>query len=232
MRIGPVRRGATDALPLIVSYLPFGLVLGTTVAVSSVPSFAGWATSPALFAGAAQLALIDLTDAGAPAAVIVATVWVINQRHVMYSGALAPWFRQEPMWWQIVAPYFLADPIYTFSAVRFPDYALPADRRRYYAALSVTLWSAWLAMTAAGVLLGTTLPDEWPLELAVPLVFLALLAPTVADRPTRLAAVAGAAVTVTAHQVPLHLGLIIGAIAGVSAGLIAESVASRKEPVA
>ncbi len=218
----PYRRGTTDALPLVLGYLPFALVLGATIARSEVPNLVGWLSSPLLFAGASQLAAIDLLDAGASVLVILATVWVINLRHVMYSGALAPRFLNSSRRWQWLAPYFLADPVYTLSAVRFDDYPRPADQRRYYLGLGLTLWTAWNLMTGAGLLVGTVLPPSWPLELAVPFTFLALLVPTVTDRPTLLAAAVGGVVAVAAHAAPFHLGLLIGAAAGIGAGLLSE----------
>lgn len=215
----PARRGVLDALPLILGYLPFGFVLGATIAASDVSDLAGWATSPLIFAGAAQLAIIDLLDSGAAAAVIIATALVINVRHVMYSGALAPYFRTSPRWWQLAAPHLLADPVYSLAAVRFPTLS-ESDQRRYYAALGVTLYLAWTAMTAVGLVVGDQLPAALDLGIAVPLVFLALLVPTVVDRPTLGAAVVGGTVTLAAGGLPLHLGLIVGALSGIGAGLL------------
>lgn len=225
--VRPYRRGSIDALPLVVGYLPFALVLGATIARSDVPNLVGWLSSPLLFAGASQLAAIDLLDAGGSALIVVATVWIINSRHVMYSGALAPYFVTSSRRWQWAAPYLLADPVYTLSAVRFEEYHEPLQQRRYYLGLGLTLWAAWSAMTAAGLLVGSVLPGSWPLDLAVPFTFLALLVPTVVDRPTLLAAAVGGVAAVAAQGAPFHLGLLIGAAAGIAAGLACEQVASR-----
>lgn len=218
----PVRQGLLDAGPLIAGYLPFALILGATIAASPVPDLAGWASSPLMFAGAAQLATIDLLGQGVPSVVIVATALVINLRHVMYSGALAPYFRDSPPLWRAVAPHLLVDPVYTLATVRFDELDSEPARRRYYTALGTTLLAAWMLMTGAGVLLGGRLPDTVSLELAVPLVFVALLAPTVTDRPTLVAAVVGGGVTVAAAGLPLGLGLIAGALSGVAAALVAD----------
>lgn len=218
----PARRGVLDALPLVAGYLPFALVLGATIAAGDVPDLAGWASSGLMFAGAAQLATIELLDAGAASAIIVATALVINLRHVMYSGALAPYFRSSPVAWRVTAPHLLADPVYSLAAVRFPELPDERSRRVYYAALGLSLFCAWQVMTGFGVLLGGQLPSGPGLELAVPLIFLALLVPTVKDRPTLAAAVVGGGVTVAAQGLPLHLGLIVGALAGVVAGLLSD----------
>lgn len=224
------RRGIGDALPLVASYVPFGLILGATIAATDVPDVAGWLSSALIFAGASQLAAVDLLDARAIAPVVIATALVINLRHVMYSGALAPYFREESRAWQFAAPYLLADPVYTFSAIRFQEIAGPRDRRTYYLSLGLTLWIGWQVLTGAGIVLGAVLPESWPLDLAVPLTFLALVVPAIVDRATATAAVVGGVVAVLARDVPLHLGLMVGALAGTVAGMVAQRWSEPLEP--
>jgi predicted branched-subunit amino acid permease len=226
----PSRQALADVAPLVLGYLPFGLVFGATVAASPVSDLAGLASSPIVYAGASQLAMVELLTRGAAPVVIVLTVLVINLRHVMYSGALAVWFREEPLRWRLLAPYLLVDPVYTFSVVRFPQLGDAAARRRYYVTLGLALLANWTAMTAAGVLLGAQLPESVPFELAVPLVFLALLVPMVVDLPTLAAAVAGGVVTIAAADAPLHLGIVIGSVAGVGAGMLLDTYARDHRP--
>ena len=221
-----VRQGFGDVLPLMLGYLPFGLVLGATIADSSVPDVLGWATSPLIFAGAAQLAVVDLLDTGAALAVVVATALVINARHLMYSAAIAPWFRGTPLWWRLTAPHLMADPVYTFAAARFPGLPSQRSQRIYWLTVGLTGWVAWSLMTAAGIVLGAQLPAALDLQLAVPLVFLALLVPAVTDRPTLAAAVVGGLATVAADGLPLHLGLLAGALTGVAAGVLLDGYAA------
>lgn len=218
----PARQALLDTAPLVAGYLPFGLVLGATIAASPVPNLAGWASSPLMFSGAAQLAVVDLLSAGVPAVVIIATALVVNLRHVMYSGAMAPHFRATPLLWRVAAPHVLADPVYTLSAVRFSQMEHVRERHCYYAVLGCTLLLAWSAMTGAGVLIGAYLPATPALGLAVPLVFLALLAPTVTDRPSALAALVAAVVTVGAGGLPLRLALVVGPLSGMAAGMLAD----------
>ena len=194
-------------------------MLGATIAASSVPDLAGWASSLLIFAGAAQLATIDLLDTGAAVAVVILTALVINLRHVMYSGGLAPWFREQPPSFQVAGPYLLADPVYSLATLRFPSYPDARTRRIYYLALGTLLLLAWVTMTGAGILLGNVLPDDLELAVAVPLVFLALVVPMVEDRPTLAAAIVGGLATIAADGLPLHLGLVAGSLAGVAAGL-------------
>ena len=77
----------------------------------------------------------------------------------------------------------------------------------------------------AGVLLGATIPASWSLDFAIPLVFLALLVPAIRDRPSAIAAAVGGLVALGANDVAYNLGLIIGAVSGIAAGVVAERVA-------
>lgn len=215
----PIRRAALDTAPLVLGYLPFGLVLGATIEASEVSDLAGLASSLIIFAGASQLATVDLLDVGAAPGVVVLTGLVINLRHVMYSGAIAPWFQDQPTAWQVTAPFLLTDPVYSLAVIRFPGMPTARSRRVYYSTLGCLLLAAWIMMTGAGILLGNVLPEDLGLAVAVPLVFLALLVPMIEDRPTLAAAVVGGLVTLAARDVPLNLGLIIGAFSGVAAGL-------------
>jgi len=45
----------------------------------------------------------------------------------------------------------------------------------YFLGAALLLWGSWQLSTIAGVLVGATVPDDVPLEFAVPLVFLVLL---------------------------------------------------------
>lgn len=218
----PVRRAVADATPIVLGYLPFGLIMGTTIARSPIHDAVGWASSPLMFAGASQLAAIELIDAGAGAVVVLATALVINLRHVMYSGGMAPWFRDAPGWFRVGAPYLLADPVYTMSALRFPELDGDRERRLYYLGLGGTIFTGWMCMTVGGIVVGGALPEGLGLDLAVPLTFLALLVPAVEDRPTLVAALVGGAVAVVADGLPLHLGLLVGALAGIVAGVVAD----------
>jgi predicted branched-subunit amino acid permease len=217
---GVTRRALVDAVPISLGYLPYGLVLGATIAASGLPQVAIRTATPLLFAGAAQLALIDLLEAGAAPIVVVATALVINLRLVMYSGAIAPWFRAAPLSTRLCAAALVIDPVYTMAAARFPEMTTSARRRRYWFALGAILWVVWNLEVVAGSFLGAVLPEAVPLDLAVPLTFLAMLAPMLTSRGSRVAAAAAATTAITAHAVPLHLGVVVGAITGVTLGAL------------
>jgi len=219
------RDGVTAVSPLLVGVVPFGLAFGVAAGQSSIGGVLGYASSLIIFAGAAQLTTVQLFDDGAATAVIIITALVINSRHLMYSAAMAPHFREFPRHWRLVLPYVMTDQAFAVSITRFEDVTDPAYKRRYYTGAALGLFVTWQATTGLGTIAGATVPDSWSLDFAIPLVFLALLLPAVKNRPGLVAAIVGGVIAVVGVSIPYHLGLIIGALSGIAAGVIAERVA-------
>ena len=218
------RRAFTDGvaaiLPLLLGIVPFGIIVGVTAAGTEIGGTLGYLTSIIIFAGAAQLATIELIDQGAAALVIIATGLVINSRHLMYSVALAGPFRQFPRGWRLGLPYFLTDQAFVLSVARWETEESPRYRRWFFLGTGVGLWFPWQLATLAGVVVGTEVPESWSLEFAVPLVFLGLLTVGLKNRPSVAAAVVGGLVAVAAADLPWNLGLMAATVAGVAAGVV------------
>lgn len=214
------REGTRDTLPVAVSVLPYGLVVGSTAAAAGFSVVQATSLSLLVNAGSSQLAAIELLGNGAPLAVVVLTALVINARLVMYSASLAPHFREEPTSWRAVLAFLIIDPVYAMASLRF-DGDASVHRRWYYLGLAAPLFPAWVASTAVGAVVGALVPSWLPLSFAVPMVFLALVIQAVKDRPGAAAAGTGATVAVVGAGLPLNLGLLAGAVAGVAAGLFA-----------
>ena len=220
--------GARAIVPLTVAVLPFGLVYGVAVSRSTVPDWQGGLASALIIAGAAQFALIDLIDAGAPWIVAVGTALIINLRFAMYSAALAPSFGAFPARWRYPLPHLMTDQTAVTSLFDFERHTDPVHRRWFFLGAALPFSGVWILGTWTGILFGAGIPDSWQLGLAVPLVFIALAVPAVRDRPSLVAATVGAGGCLLASPLPHSLGVILGALAGVGAGL----AVARPEPAA
>jgi 4-azaleucine resistance transporter AzlC len=222
------RSGFIDGLqamgPLLLAIVPFGLVLGVTAAGSAMGGGLGIATSPIVFAGAAQLVTVQLFDNGAAAIIVVVTALVVNIRHLMYSAALAPHFSGFPRRSRLLLPYLLTDQTFALSILQYEKSVDPIYRRWYFLGAGAGLWLPWQLATIAGVAVGAQIPESLGLEFAIPLVFLVLLIPVVQTRPGLSAAVVGGLAAVIGGAAPFHLGLVIGAVAGVITGVAMEKV--------
>lgn len=216
-----VLAGMRGGAMVMVAYIPFGLALGGAMASTSVPAGLSIASSPIIFAGASQLVAVQLLDASAVLALVVATVAVVNARHLLYSASLAPHLADWPLGRRMSAAFFLADPVYALVIARYegPDGGgARAERTGYFFGVAVTCLVGWTGLTAAGVLAGGAIPDWVPLELAIPLTFLILLLPLIKDSAGWVAAGVGGLAAVLAQPLPLGTDILVGAAAGLLAG--------------
>ncbi|MEX1294792.1 MAG: AzlC family ABC transporter permease [Candidatus Limnocylindrales bacterium] len=221
--LGPVRDGARAILPFSMGVFPFGLAYGVTVVGSAMNDFAGWLASFIVIAGAAQLAVNDLIDEGAPWFVIVGTALVINARFMMYSGALAPSFSGFPRRWRIPLAHLMTDQVAVTSLLHDQRERDPRRRFGYYLGAGLSFAGSWWVGTTLGLAIGATIPAGLQLGFAAPLMFIALAVPSVRDRAALVAAAVGFSVTLIARDAPMNTGLLIGAGAGIAFGMLAKS---------
>lgn len=214
--------GARAALPWMLGVAPFGLVIGVTAAHAGIPLFAGWLSAPLVFAGSAQLALIQLLDSGAAPAVAVVAALAINLRLVLYSATMAPRWRDRPAWWQALAAYLIVDPTIAVGTDGYDTLPDPERAHRHYLGGGLILWVVWLAAIAGGATAGAHAPSALHLEMVIPLFLTGEVVHRLRDRATVQAAAVAALVAAAAAPALWHLGPIAALAAGIGAGLAAE----------
>ncbi|MGM0397532.1 MAG: AzlC family ABC transporter permease [Halobacteriota archaeon] len=212
--------GARDVAPALVGNVPFGVIVGVTAVKTGFDPVAAVAMSGLMFAGAAQLAMMELLRDAAPLAIVVLTGLVVNLRYVMYSATFSQYLTDYGPRWRGAIAALLIDITFAMSVTKVEEE--PAiDTAGYYMGVGIPLWATWVSATAAGAILGAGVPASWQLEFAVPLVFLALLAPAVKDSSTAVAGGVGGGVAIALTGIPFNAGLLGGALAGVVAGAVA-----------
>jgi predicted branched-subunit amino acid permease len=218
-----VVNGVRRIFPLSLIAGPFGLVYGATAVESGVADGPAILASFVILAGASQIALVELIDEGATAAVAIGTALIINLRMALYSASLAPSFREFPARWRFPLAHIITDQSAVTSLFEFETEHDPVYRRWFYAGAAIWFATPWWIGTTIGVLLGGDISDSWQIGFAVPLMFTALLVPTLRNRPTVAAAIVGAGITVGTTRLPDGVNIMLGAIAGIAVGtLVAE----------
>jgi predicted branched-subunit amino acid permease len=209
---------------MLVGVVPFGLVAGAGPVTDGLGAGAAVGFSTIVFAGASQLAAIDVLGDGGSALVAALAAWTINLRMVLYSASLAPHLATETLRTRLGVAYLLTDQAYVVSISRWTGADDPRRRVPYFLGAGLCLWGSWQVSTIAGALIGSSVPDDVPLEFAVPLVFLVLLLPAINSRPAAVAATVGGVGAVVAAEVGVgSLSLTVGAVAGIVAGTIADA---------
>ena len=210
--------GMRDQSPIILGMVPFGMIAGAAPVASGMDPWLALAMNVIIYAGAAQLAAISLMAQHVPVPIVVATALVVNLRFVMYSAALAPYFAKlsTPRKW--LFSYLITDHAFALLTAKYKPDAAPELIKGYYSGVTFTMWTAWQTSALLGILLGTRVPPSWSLEFTIPLVFLALVLPSLTTRAHWFAAAAASLTAIFTQTMPLKLGLITAAVVGVVIG--------------
>ncbi|MFB6177125.1 MAG: AzlC family ABC transporter permease [Halobaculum sp.] len=209
--------GVRAVAPILLGAAPFGLVAGAAAVGADLTVAQAMGLSTVVFAGASQLAAIDLLGQNASVAVVVGTALVINARMVMYSASIAPYFENLSSRRRALVAYLLTDQAYALSITRFRQHG---SSLWFYLGTAAPLWLVFVAATAVGAVVGARVPAWLPLEFTIPLTFLAVLVPAIVDRESQAAAVVAGTVAVLGANLPYNLGLLAGAGTGIAAGLL------------
>jgi len=213
-----------QVIPVTIGMIPFALIVGVT-AEPIVGAGLGIFMSAAIFAGASQLAALQLLSEGAAWSVIVMTTMVINIRMVMYSASLEPHVRHiASRATRLLLSFFLVDQVYAMSLASFGDNDDRPHAAWFYMGLATPLAVVWMVTTMIGIFLGAQVPDSWGLSFAVPLIFAALTFPSIVDSPTKAAALTSVVVSLLAYPLPANLALPVAAVAAIAVGMTVERV--------
>jgi 4-azaleucine resistance transporter AzlC len=212
-------RGVRDQLPILLGVAPFGLIFGALAVEAGIPVLESAAFSLLIFAGSAQFIAVGMVREGTPSLIVVGTIFVVNMRHFLYSANLGPFLEKLSKRWRIVLSWLLTDEAFAVTSARFRQTEM-THAHWYMLGTGLTLWATWQTSTIAGILIGAAIPPSWPLDFALPLTFLALLAPALTDRPSWLSAMTAGVLAVFLADLPYRMGLLIAAVAGILVGIL------------
>jgi 4-azaleucine resistance transporter AzlC len=162
------------ALPVVMGYLPIGFAYGVLAMNSGLTPFETIAMSVVVYAGSAQLMAVSLFQAGIDPFSIVATTFIVNLRHLLFSASLAPYMERWQKSQVAAFCYELTDETFGVHSLRF---ARGENAAPQALAINLTCQLAWVAGTALGALAGSLITDVKPfaLDYALPAMFIALL---------------------------------------------------------
>ncbi|KIN62099.1 AzlC family protein [Sulfitobacter noctilucicola] len=224
-------KGLADGSPFILVIIPFSLLFGLVAVEAGLSVFETLAFSVVVIAGAAQFTALQLMQENAPTVVILASALAVNLRMAMYSASLTPYIGSAKLWQRALMAYVTVDQSYIVSIAKFekePQMTVP-QRVAYFFGAVTPVVPLWYAFTLVGALLGAQVPDSWALDFAIPITFLAMIAPMFRTLAHVVAALVAVVVALLAAGVPYSLGLIIAGIAGMMAGARTELWLTQRE---
>jgi predicted branched-subunit amino acid permease len=219
--------GANGSLPILLGVVPFAMICSVAAVSVGLTPLEAIGMNFIVFAGASQLAVLQLMGESAVWLVMILTAWVINLRFTMYSATLAPYLLKEPLHRKAPFAFMLSDQAFGVTMSHFAN-EMPDNPAWYYYGAAALIWITWIASSIVGAMLGTLVPESWGLEFAFPLSFMALMFAALKDRPAVVAALVGGLVAILAKGLPYNLGLVLAALLGIGAGMFAENLAEQK----
>jgi 4-azaleucine resistance transporter AzlC len=212
----------------MIGNIPFAFVTGVAGAKAHLNLFEITTMSAVVYAGAAQLVALQMIASGVVTVpfVLLASL-VVNLRYLMYSSALVKPLEEFRGWRKMMTAFLLVDQNFVMTVERFPELG-PKLSPWFYLWVGTPIWLNWVCFTVVGFLVGGQVPERWGLDFAVPLCFLVLLLPTLKDRPSVAAAVVGGLAATSLVALPYRLGLFIGVLSGIVAGVLLENARARE----
>jgi predicted branched-subunit amino acid permease len=222
------RAGARAGLPVVLGYLGIGLAAGVVERAAGLSYAEVLLVSTVLYAGSAQFVLASLLSLGNPAPAIVATVFLLNLRHLLLSAALAPALRRLPAWKNALIGLQLTDETFVVAS----GHAAPSAA--WMAGLNLAAWSTWAVANLAGAALSGAIGDTRTLAFALPCMFAGLLVMQAKAAPNRVVvfavcAAAGAVAAALHFLWPGPQAIVLATILGATTGLLAMQWTSARK---
>ncbi|EAR50375.1 AzlC family protein [Oceanicola granulosus HTCC2516] len=227
-------KGARHGIPFALVVGPFGLLFGVVATEAGLRLVETMSMTLLVVAGASQLTALQLLVEGAGIWMALAGALAVNLRMAMYSAALAPYLGRAPLWQRTLVSYLLFDQTYAMAVAQYetePGMTVPA-RVAYFFGVAMLVMPIWVGGTIIGAAVGATIPDEWALDFALPITFLAVVAPMLRTLAHVAAAVTSVIVALLLHDLPPGVGLLLAAACAMVAGALVETLCERRRVAA
>ena len=223
-RRGEFVAGVKATIPLVIGAIPFGIIFGALATNSGISPAGTLGLSLFVFAGSAQFIAAGLVAKGLGVAVIVFTTFIVNLRHVLYAASLAPHMKHLPQRWLLPLGFWLTDETYAVVVTRYPRDDGSAYKHWYHLGSALFMYVNWQLCTVVGVIAGQQ-PGlaDLGLDVAMTVTFTGIVVPLLVNRPMVLCALAAGGSAVLFNDMPNKMGLMIAALLGIAAGVLAES---------
>lgn len=176
-----MRRGLAASLPVMLGFIPFGLVLGA----QAVHQGFRWLEVPLMagsnFGGGSEFIAVRLWTPAPDMPLILTMTFLVNSRHLLMGAALVPHLKHLPKRTALPALFFMCDESWAMALADLRDRLTatppPVFSLPYYLGVSAGLYPTWVLSTALGAALAPVIGDleAYGFDMAFTAVFLVLL---------------------------------------------------------
>ncbi len=213
-------KGFIDCSPFILVVAPFGLLFGVVATETGLNLLETMSMTALVIAGAAQFTALALLEEQAPTFMVILASLAVNLRMAMYSAALVPHLGQSSLAKRALASYMTVDQTFAVSIKKFEaETGWPTSKKvSYFFGSATALYPFWFGFSLVGALAGHSIPPEYSLDFALPICFIALVAPMLRSIPHLVAAFVSILLALILNWMPYNLWLIVAAILAMMAG--------------
>lgn len=210
------KMGFKSVLPIISGIIPFGAVMGSAFAEAKLSFWQSMLMNTAVYAGAAQLATVDLMKMNAALFVVVATGLIINLRFLLYSAAMSPYLKDSSFLVKFLTAFTLTDQSYAAMSANHDKINSNTEASQFYLGTAFCMILTWHSSVIAGFIFGNFAPASLSLDYAIPLSFVALLMPTLKTNSHRAVALFSSMLSLLFYGFPLKTGLMVTALLSIA----------------
>lgn len=213
-------QGVRAGAPFLLVVAPFGMLFGVVATEAGFSLIQAMAMAILVIAGAAQFASVQLLVDGAPVFIVVLTGLAVNLRMMMYSASLMPHIGKAQTWQKVLMAYLMVDQSYGVSIEKYertPEMSLD-EKVAYFFGVISAIAPFWYGFSFIGALLGSAIPPEYALDFAIPITFIAIIAPSLRSLPHLAAAVVSVLVALALAWMPYNLWLMVAAVLAMITG--------------
>jgi 4-azaleucine resistance transporter AzlC len=211
--------GVKAGLPVCIGFIPIAIAYAVSAIHSGLTPGQTVTMSLIVFAGASQMAAVNMLAAGAGAAAIILATLILNLRHLIMSTCVMKRLEKAPLFARMGLSPFVTDESF---ALFTSDDALPGSPYTFLGLVAAT-YIPWVLGTVLGCFMFSLLPPlvADSLGIALPALFIALLVPGVRKSLRLLAVVIFTAVLNTVLSAVMSgswaviISTLLGALAGV-----------------
>ncbi|MBS4031651.1 MAG: AzlC family ABC transporter permease [Clostridiales bacterium] len=223
MRSADMAEGAKKAIPIVLGYLPLGFAYGALARLAGLDLALIVLMSLIVFAGSGQFISVSMLAAGAGGASIVATVFLVNLRHLLMSASLSPYFQNYPRRSLPLLAFWLTDENYAMACGEFRN----CERGHHYMlGLFGTSYTGWVLGGVLGGLFGgffSSANAAMTMEYALYAMFIFLLVIQMTERKLFLAASFSGALSLLFYlYIPGSWYIILATVCTATMGVSAE----------
>jgi predicted branched-subunit amino acid permease len=164
-----------DVAPHMLSVIPFGIICGAIGVDLGFNPYLVYGMSIIIFGGASQIVFLQLLSGGASSFIAVASVGIINTRHLLYGAVLSEYLEKLSLVKKFLISYFIVDQGFAESNKFFKKNRTEQHLHYHLVGTGCTLWICWQISTLAGIVLGSFVPEELGLKFTIPLTFIAII---------------------------------------------------------